>query len=225
MRDPYEVLGVSRNASEDEINKAYRKLAKQYHPDLNPGDQSAAERMSEINAAYDAIKSGEADLYHQRQQAQQSYQSNPYSQTGFSYDPFNFYDFTGFAQRQQNYSELDRIRMILSSGQYRQAYEALQRVAVKDAEWYFLSAYTNYYLGNRVTALEHAEKACIYDPGNAEYQTLLNTIRSGRKAYRQRSYSYTGPRSRYYLSYFILQLLCCIFGGSGYCYWPCCFFF
>lgn len=61
MKDPYEVLGVPRNASEEEVTKAYRKLAKQYHPDLNPGDEIAAKKMSEINEAYDRIKRGDTN--------------------------------------------------------------------------------------------------------------------------------------------------------------------
>ena len=56
MNDPYSVLGVSKDASEDEIKRAYRRLAKKYHPDLNPGDPEAARKMNEINAAYEQIK-------------------------------------------------------------------------------------------------------------------------------------------------------------------------
>ena len=50
--DPFSVLGVSSSATEDEIKSAYRKLAKKYHPDLNPGDKNAEEKMREVNEAY-----------------------------------------------------------------------------------------------------------------------------------------------------------------------------
>lgn len=59
-QDPYQVLGVPEGADEATVTKAYRQLAKKYHPDLNPGDPAAARKMSEINAAYDQIKSGKA---------------------------------------------------------------------------------------------------------------------------------------------------------------------
>ena len=59
MANPYETLGVAPNASQDDIRKAYRKAAKETHPDLNPGKPEAEKRFKEINAAYDII--GDAD--------------------------------------------------------------------------------------------------------------------------------------------------------------------
>ena len=55
-KDFYQVLGVSRDASESEIKKAYRKLAVQFHPDKNPGNKEAEEKFKEISAAFDILK-------------------------------------------------------------------------------------------------------------------------------------------------------------------------
>ena len=59
QRDLYEVLGLQKGASDDEIKKAYRKLAKKYHPDLNPGDKEAEKKMKEVNGAYEVLSDAE----------------------------------------------------------------------------------------------------------------------------------------------------------------------
>ena len=67
MKNPYEVLGVEKSASQEDIKKEYRKLAKKYHPDLNPGDEEANEKLKEVNEAYsilsDSDKRAKYDRY------------------------------------------------------------------------------------------------------------------------------------------------------------------
>ena len=88
VQDPYKVLGLAPDASDEEVKKAYRELAKKYHPDLHPGDEEAAKRMNEINTAYDQIKSGNIPS---------AYTAGPYQSQGQSQgqgDPWQ--DFGGW---------------------------------------------------------------------------------------------------------------------------------
>ncbi len=55
MKTYYSILGIDRNASQEEIKKAYRKLAKKYHPDVNPGNKEAEEKFKEVNEAYNTL--------------------------------------------------------------------------------------------------------------------------------------------------------------------------
>ena len=58
-KDPYQVLGVSRDATDEQIKQAYRRLAKKYHPDLNPNNKEAEEKFKEANEAYEILSDSE----------------------------------------------------------------------------------------------------------------------------------------------------------------------
>ena len=219
MRDPYEVLGVSRDASDEEVKKAYRKLAKQYHPDVNPGDKTAEEKMKEINAAYDAIKNGTAAQY--GSQGGYAGQSGGYGSYGsygyggysgfggagqggwqtYTWDPFRGWTAYGSQQTRQDPEETAELRA------------ARNYIADRTAKWYYYSAIANAGQGNRILALEHARQACKMDPGNAEYETYLDELERGGNAYRQAGgYTQGVNMGQYCLSICALNLclrLCC----------------
>ena len=223
MRDPYEVLGVSRNASEEEITKAYRALAKKYHPDLNPDSTEAADKMKEVNAAYDAIKNGTANSY----QYQQS--GSAYGNSGryYQYGPFSFYDFTGFNQRnqqyQQNYDDLDVALHYIQQNEFAQALNVLNGISDRSARWYCLSALANYGTGQQVTALQHIEQAISMDPTNSQYQQIRDHIRNGRSSYRRSYTGYTGNPASSRLYRILIMLFCMIFSGGRFCPYFCFF--
>ncbi len=192
MADPYQVLGVSPDASDEEIKRAYRKLAKQYHPDANPGDEYAAKKMQEINDAYDRIKNPEK----QRGPASGGGGYNPYGgYGGYGYNPFGGY----YQQQQRSYqqkyadSHLQAAYNYILYRRYREALNVLaQYSGVKGAEYYYLSALANQGIGNQVTALEHMRKAVSMDPGNQEYLNALDRMEHGGDAYRRQAGNFQG---------------------------------
>ena len=211
--DPYQVLGVSRDATDDEIKQAYRRLAKKYHPDLHPGDPVAAKKMQQVNAAYEQIKNPE------KAQPRSGSQSGNGS---YGYDPFG-----GTWQRTysgQSYSGQtgDRYQQAayqyIRYGRYREALNVLHSSAERNARWYYLSALANDGLGNQVTALEHIRRAVSMEPDNQVYLHTLDQIENGGASYRRQAGDFKGftmrgsPCASLCLCY-VLQLFCC--GGRG----------
>ena len=189
MEDPYKVLGVSRDASDDEIKRAYRRLAKEYHPDRNPGDAAAAQKMQQINAAYEQIKNPE--------KAQPAGGYNPYGNYGYG-DQSRHAPGDDYQQAAYQYIRFRR---------YREALNALSNCTTRNARWYYLSALANHGLGNQVTALEHIRRAVSMEPDNQEYLYALEQMEHGGQAYRQQASSYRGYAMR---GSPCAGLLCCL---------------
>ena len=207
--DPYKVLGVSRDATDEEIKSAYRRLAKKYHPDLNPGDAEAAKKMQQVNAAYEQIKNPEKAT-----QNQGGY--------GGSYDPFG--GFGGYQQNSGNPYEQsgDQYQQAaynyIRFGRYREALNVLANCAQRNARWYYLSALANDGLGNQVTAMEHIRRAVSMEPDNPVYLDMLQRMEHGGDTYRRTAGNFTG-----FSGGSVCPSLClCYFAQLFCCRGPCC---
>ena len=199
-KSPYEVLGVTPGASKEEVTKAYRRLAKKYHPDLNPGDKLAEKKMSEINAAYEAIKSGNAS-------------SDSYRNDGDS-------TYTGYGQRysREDADRLTDAKTYIERGQFADALSVLSRVRMRNARWFYLSGIANYGLGNTASALRYARQAVMLEPDNPEYRADYSEIASGGVEYgswQQANGADIGGLAQYCSTLFGAMMFC-------YCLTGCC---
>lgn len=162
ITNPYKVLGVPDGASEEECTKAYKKLAKKYHPDLNPNDKTAEEKMAQINAAYDQIKNGTAT-----------------QQSGYSYGGYDSYTRRSQQSSSSAPDYLNSAAQFIKSGQYQQAVNLLNNIEDRNARWYYLSALANMSLGNRAVAEDHIRTAYAKEPDNMTYRQAYENITQG----------------------------------------------
>lgn len=248
MTDPYQILGVPRSASDDEVKKAYRALSRKYHPDANinnPNKDQAEAKFKEVQQAYQQIMkereygtSGSSSYGNAGGYSGYGNYGNTggYSSGGYG-DPFggfggfwgDFGSAFGGGYRQQTQStgseSEDSLHMraaanFINSGHYQEALNLLKDIKERNAQWYYYSAMANSGLGNNVAALEHAEKAYQMEPGNMQYQVLLQRLKSGGSWYqtRQNPYrSYSMGGSNYCMKLCIANLICNLFCGGGMC--------
>lgn len=190
MFDPYSILGVSRDASDEEIKKAYRKLSRKYHPDANinnPNKDQAEEKFKEIQQAYDQIMKereyGSSGNY--------GYGGN----TGYG----GFGGFGGYGGSQSNsgYQDEEAIRRqaasnYVQSGHYQEAMNVLSSLKERNAQWYYLSAVANMGLGNNVNAMNHIREAVRLEPDNMQYRMMLQRMEGGGSWYQEQQNPFGG---------------------------------
>ncbi len=159
--NPYEVLGISENASEEEIKRAYKEMVKKYHPDKyqdNPLADLAEEKLQEVNEAYDMlIKKGNSS----------SYDYGFGGGSGFGGGA------SGGGSGRPDYMQ---VRRLIDANNLREAERILNGTRDRSAEWFFLAGMVSYKKGWYDDARNKLQTASEMEPGNMEYSQAYGRI-------------------------------------------------
>ena len=216
--NPYEILGVSYDATEEEIKKAYKKLSRKYHPDANinnPNKDAYEEKFKEVQQAYRMIMD-------QRQGKGQNQSGYAEDFWGYGGGFGGFGGYNGYGGRNAGSAESQDQQYLRSAlnyiqnGYYREGLNVLEQVKERKGQWYYYSAFANYNIGNNAIALEHAKIACSFEPNNYAYASLLNQLQGGGMRYQQRNAYYGGNPTGVYTNH------CMQICGSVMCFNLCC---
>ena len=217
MNDPYKILGVPEDASDEEIKKAYRELARKYHPDNyhdNPLEDLAQEKMKEINAAYEQITKERASG------RRTGGAGGAYGGGSYGYGGYQSYGGYGSSQSYSGQSSvLQQARIAINTGNISRAEALLANYSDHNAEWNFLKGVVCYRRGWMDEALRYYRTAVQMDPGNAESRQALDSMEgTDDTAYRPGGSFGTLCSGNPCLSMCCLYTLC----SSGGYWWFCC---
>jgi len=157
IANPYNILEVSPNATNEEIKKAYRELSRKYHPDSyvnNPLSNLAEEKFKEVQEAYEQIMKEREGGY-----------NGGSASNGQYYNSGNTDD---------NSEEMTTVYNFLNARRHQEALSVLSGISNRSARWYYFSAVANAGIGNNVMAANHAQQAVNMEPGNPEYNNFYN---------------------------------------------------